>query len=671
MRLPSFIAYAAIAFGLLAFSLPVSSYGQASQQPSAEDLAKLWDRLAHRQRPMQISKANEFDLSGPAISKTVVSRDGGTLLVLDQEGALVFWNLKTGEQISRIVPEQASPDAVLDIAYNGTSAVVGFPSGLIQVFVASRSKPLIEYKAYKTPLQMVQLSADQNRVIAVDGFGKSFEVDARGKSKGFEFGPSEDTPVKSLVAAGGGLQNWWKIYIDDNNQVSDVYFDGKEKLENNIELKPPHRIEASDVRFLLVGPEQLAWSQLAFQGENKYEASFSKVDFETPLRDAAFVFRKPWIWTLSDEQLELRSLAFGNVEKTVQLPEDLPAKHTYLVPNDEAMVTITPEGHVTRWNAYVDIGNPLNELVDMISIATINQRFDALELIAKKWNDRIDHFQDSEHETPYSFLMSIVQRVAPRLPGHEERPYKAFHDWIDNNPNNCQFTRIALFRLYLAAGYRARGEGFANTVTEEGWKTFYENMEKSWEVAEPLFDQDYIPAEGYTCAIIAGKNLQWDRDEINGYLRDAFAKYPTYHRTFTEEAVARLPRWGGKPGETEYLARFTADKIGGDDGDILYATLAQHISRYVGWDNIDVETGFSRERILKGLVAMTKTTENRRTIQQTLQVAIKWEDEEAARAAATRLVELMEIGREEPLPNRQEVIDKIYEQYKQREADKP
>jgi len=649
--------------GLLVLSAPALLLGQ---RPTAEELADKWDRLAHRQRPLQISKANEFDLTGPAVSKFAISQDGRTLLVLDQEGAIVFWDLRTGQQKSRIVPEQASPDAAIGIGHNGKTAVVGFPSGLIQVYAFNRDKPAINYDAYKTPITRIQISSDDKRVIAVDGFGKSFVVDAFGKSKGFEFAATKDEPLDSFVAAGGPQESWWKIYVDKDHKISDVFFDGEEKLENNLELEAPQRIESSGDRFLLVGPKQLAWSLLSYKGGQKFEAKFAKVDLDYPLHDASYVDQKNRMWTLSDQHLEMRELTYGRVSKSIKLPADLPAEHTRLIPNDEAMVTITPEGHVTRWNAYVDTHNSLAELTLSSGNETIRLRFDALEIIARRWNGRTDHFFDGEHMTPYTFLMSSVQRVATEVPGHDIKPYKAFHDWIENNPDNCQFTRIALFRLYLADGYRARGEGYANTVTEEGWKIFYENMEKSWEVAEPLFDQKEIPAEAFTCAIIAGKNLQWDRQIVNDYLREAFAKYPTYHRTFAEEAVARLPRWGGKPGETEYLARFTADKLGGIQGDILYAQLAQHVSRFVSWDAIDTETGFSRERVMKGMLAMTKSSENQFTINQTLLLAAKWEDEEAGLIAAKRLVELDARPSKFVYPDKYELIDKVYEQAKQR-----
>lgn len=667
MRLPcSFVCFV-LAFNALLFATTATSHAQvAVVQPTAEELATEWDRLGRRQRPFQINKVNEFDLTGPPAAKTAISYDANTLLVLDQEGALVFWDLRTGKQINRIIPDQASADAVIDINANGTDAIVGFPSGLIQLYKPERTKPLIQFDAFKTPLTMVRYSANQAGIIAVDKFGKSWEVNLKGQSKGFQKGPSEDTPIQSLVAAGGPKGTWWKIMIDQDNQVSDVYFDGEKQTENNLELEAPTKIDASEDRFVLLSPKQLSWVVLEDRGTQEFEAKFSQVKLKAPLYDARLGYMQRFIWALSDDKLELRSMSFGQVQKSMDLPDDLPPEHTHIRPGGDALVTITPQGHVTRWAAYVEADDSIETLLISLGSAYQQGRFDAYEAIAEKWNGRIDDFENDSHETPYTFLMRAVQRRAIGRPGEQVKTYPDIEAWIENNPDNCKFMRIALFRLYLADGYRARGEGFANTVTEEGWKTFYANMEKSWEVIEPIFDQKDAPAEAYTCAVIAGKNLQWDRDIINQYLRLTFEKYPTYHRTFTEEAVARLPRWGGKPGETEYLARFTADKIGGIEGDMLYAKIAQNVSRYLGWDNMDVEARFSRERVLKGLLALAKLNDNNETINLTLYLAGKWEDEETGLAAANREIDLLEMRMNQPIKDREEMAKRSYEHARKR-----
>lgn len=638
-----------------------ASLGQnVVQPPTDEELVESWQRLAHRIRPPEINKANEFDLSGPPASQTVISEDGTTLLVLDKEGALVVWNLKTGEQTARIVPAQASSKSAIGISANGRVLAVGFPSGLIEVYVPAKSKPAIQYDAFKSPIQMVQVSSDQDRIIAVDDFGKSFEVNALGKSKGFHFGPTNNKAVRSLVAAGGKQESWWKIHVDSQDKVTDVYFDGKDTTENHLTIRPPSFMHSSDDRFVTGSPHQLAWTVLYYKGDKKYEAKFSEVKVDDTLYDAAMVKHSPWMWTLTDKFLENRMISLGRVNKKVKLPVELSAAHTRIFPNAEALVTITPEGHVTRWNAFLDVTSGIVALSTSVCNEAARGRFEALEMIAEKWNDRVDHFEDSEHETPYSFLMSCVQTIAPKFKGSEEEPYQVIHKWIQDNPNNCQFMRIALFRLYLADGYRARGSGYANSVAEDAWEVFYDNMEKSWEVAAPLFDQKKVPAEAYTCAIIAGKNLQWEREEINKYLRQAFEKYPNYHRTFAEEAVARLPRWGGKPGETEYFARFTADKLGGIDGDIMYARIAQHVVNFVGWKGIDTETDFSRERVLKGMLAISQTTRDEFTMNQTLLVAAMWDDRETAYRAARRIVELDLKPTKSIWPEKYDLIDEVY-----------
>ncbi|RCS46467.1 hypothetical protein DTL42_16040 [Bremerella cremea] len=666
MRFNSLCFRLACLFVLLASG--ISAFAQDQPQPPkppAEKLVESWAKLAHRKRPPQIHKANEFDLSGPAVSKTSISKDGSTLLVLDTEGALVTWNLKTGEQIARILPEQASPDSEITISDNGNSVVIGYPSGLIEVYVPPKTKPLIRYDAFKTPIAMVRLSADQNRVIAIDQFGKSFEVDAFGKSKGFDPGPTEDTVVQSLIAAGGRQEPWWKVHVGPENKVTDVYYDGHERSENHLELEPPQFIDSANDNFMVGGPHQLAWVILYYKGEDKYEPTFKQIDIAETLYDAALVDYNNWIWTLTDKRLEVRETSFGRPAKFVELPAELPPEHTQILPNGETLVTITPEGHVTRWDAYLDTTSGISRLSVSVSNESFRQRFDALEMIAQQWNGRVDHFEDKEHETPYTFLMRSVQAIAPRLKGSDEdQPYPSLHKWIEENPDNSQFMRIVLFRLYLADGYRIRGGGYANSVPEDAWEAFYDNMEKSWEVVAPVFDQQDVPAEAYTCAIIAGKNLQWEREEVNKYLRQAFEKYPNYHRTFAEEAVARLPRWGGRPGETGYLARFTADKLGGVEGDIMYARIAQHVSRFVSWDDIDTETDFSRERIMKGMLAITETTEDAFAINQTLLLAAKWEDEESGLKAAKRLVELDLRPVSQIWPEKYDLIDKVYRQAK-------
>lgn len=671
MRLPSFIASLAIAIGLLALAPLASLHAQeVSLLSSAEALADSWDRLAHRNRLPQIHQTNQFELAGVSIAKTAISKDATTLLVLDTEGALLFYDLKTGKQTFRTVPEQASSEAVINIAYNGKVAMVGLPTGLIQVYFHGREKPAYQYDAFKTPIEMLSFSADQIRVIAVDQFGKSFEVNSKGVSKGFHPGPSEDKRITSWVAAGAARESSWKVMVTLGGKVTDVYHDGKERTENNLELEPPAFIDSSGERFVVGGDKQLATCMMYVEGGTK----FNQMKLYTPLYDGGFLTGHPWIWTLSDTYLELRNQETLRIEKRIDLPAGLPPEHTQVFPDNDRLVTVTPEGQVTVWDAYLDAGTSLQDLLKVTSQEFAAGRFDAFEELARRWNDRTENFEDNEHETPYTYLMRIVQRNAVRDQGPDAGPYQNLHDWVEKNPDNCKFMRIALFRLYLADGYQARGDGFANTVTEEGWQAFYDNMERSWDVLEPLFDEEEVPAEGYTSAIIAGKNLQWDREIVNQYLRQAFEKYPTYHRTFTEEAIARLPRWGGKPGETEYLARFTADKLGGEEGDILYAQISQHVARFVGWDNIDTETSFSRERILQGMLAMLKTTENQKTIYQVLRLGIRWDNEDVGMAAALRLIELTPTSRnmtdEVKQKATQDLYDRMVEKQKQKDKEK-
>src|SRR5436190_19540063 len=62
----------------------------------------------------------------------------------------------------------------------------------------------------------------------------------------------------------------------------------------------------------------------------------------------------------------------------------------------------------------------------------------------------------------------------------------------------------------------------------------------------------------------------WDWKTYSGLLDEAMKQEPTYQSFYDNAAYFLLPRWHGEPGAWENFAATVADKIGGDDGDIVY-----------------------------------------------------------------------------------------------------
>src|SRR5204863_10147801 len=61
----------------------------------------------------------------------------------------------------------------------------------------------------------------------------------------------------------------------------------------------------------------------------------------------------------------------------------------------------------------------------------------------------------------------------------------------------------------------------------------------------------------------------------------------------TSRAVYLLPRWNGEEGEWEKDLAKSADRVGGDEGDVLYARGVWEINHYAG---SEVETAFKENK---------------------------------------------------------------------------
>ena len=145
--------------------------------------------------------------------------------------------------------------------------------------------------------------------------------------------------------------------------------------------------------------------------------------------------------------------------------------------------------------------------------------------------------------------------------------------WIQSDPTSPT-PRVALAQTYLGFAWKARGHGYADTVTPEGWKLFAERVQSARTVLEQA------KALTVTCPhwfrVMQGVALtqSWDRTRFDALSEQALAIEPGYYYVTVMEATYLLPKWYGKPGDTEEYAARVADRIGGEEGDAVYLLIA-------------------------------------------------------------------------------------------------
>jgi hypothetical protein len=145
--------------------------------------------------------------------------------------------------------------------------------------------------------------------------------------------------------------------------------------------------------------------------------------------------------------------------------------------------------------------------------------------------------------------------------------------WTQSSPASPT-PGITLAQTYLRFAWKARGHGFSNTVTPEAWALFKSRVQS----ARSTLEQSAALAENsphwYLQMQGVALDQQWDRGAFDALAERALAHEPGYYYFAVSESNYLLPKWYGKPGDTERYAAQVADRIGGQEGDAAYFQIA-------------------------------------------------------------------------------------------------
>ena len=147
--------------------------------------------------------------------------------------------------------------------------------------------------------------------------------------------------------------------------------------------------------------------------------------------------------------------------------------------------------------------------------------------------------------------------------------FDALNKWIAAKPESAA-ARISLAQAYSGYAWKARGGGYANTVTDKGWELFRERYAMaSATLAEAARLKEKCPywyEEMQTVALAQG----WDKSQTRELMEQAISFEPDYYHFYREHANSLQTKWNGDEGELESFAEEVSNRVGGEKGDILY-----------------------------------------------------------------------------------------------------
>jgi hypothetical protein len=213
------------------------------------------------------------------------------------------------------------------------------------------------------------------------------------------------------------------------------------------------------------------------------------------------------------------------------------------------------------------------------------------------------HVRDLFYQGSYSELESIasgLQRQQPRFKGGAYQLHEFYS--LLSSPGELTATdaewqahiaklgvwakaypdspapRVAMAHSYLNFAWKARGNGFANTVTAEGWTLFRQRVQSARQVLEDAAKVSTHCPEWFRAMQTVALAQGWPRAQVDSLVDAALANEPGYYYFAQAEANYLLPKWYGKPGETEKFAEKVADRTGGDEGNIEYFLVAMSMN---------------------------------------------------------------------------------------------
>jgi hypothetical protein len=134
--------------------------------------------------------------------------------------------------------------------------------------------------------------------------------------------------------------------------------------------------------------------------------------------------------------------------------------------------------------------------------------------------------------------------------------------------------RVALAEFYHAYAWRARGGGYADTVSAEAWKVFQSRATQAYStLVEAAKLPDTCPHWFFVMLEVA-RDLDWSKEQTQQLFDRAVAFDPSYYHSYREYALQHLPKWGGEPGEAEAFAEESYRQIGGRQGAFVYFEIA-------------------------------------------------------------------------------------------------
>jgi len=256
-----------------------------------------------------------------------------------------------------------------------------------------------------------------------------------------------------------------------------------------------------------------------------------------------------------------------------------------------------------NWMALGDIAKNEYELRitlrNSVEKILLESQFDALESAAASFRTSKSQFIDGEWRLNVLYDgLSYYLRTAPE--SNWAMRLAKLKEWVKVKPESIT-ARVALAECLIGYAFHGRGGNYAKDVKDEQWQIYNNRISEAADVLKEAKNLKQTCPGWWAAYQRLALSIDMDRADYDQFVDSAIALEPNYNMYYFRKAWYLLPWWNGQEGDWEQYAKSSADSVGGDEGDILYARIVWFMDRRAPNNKVDNSAKVSWERVNRGI----------------------------------------------------------------------